>query len=147
MVVQMYRVSHGSLAYQRCEDQFLDNWEHPEKSAHVEDIYLVDEIDFGRSFRGTRFNTYMEQNGGEYVKGYHGTRRACHVGESGKSLIYCDNSECNLCCILRHSFDVKHATDKGMFGRGIYATPCSSNLQRLTCMREIIIYAATNTLC
>jgi len=38
---------------------------------------------------------------------FHGTNRACLLGESSNSVLLCNLKECYLCSILRASFDVK----------------------------------------
>ncbi|KAI1192289.1 hypothetical protein F5X97DRAFT_337673 [Nemania serpens] len=126
MVVRMHRISHDSRQYRRYKAQFESSWTHPNKSATVKQIYLADEDELDRSCRGTQFNKYLDRNGEEWDEWFHGTQRACYVGEAGDSLSYCYNPECSLCCILRYSFDVRQASDGGMFGRGIYTSPCSS---------------------
>ncbi|KAG6328589.1 hypothetical protein ID866_10501, partial [Astraeus odoratus] len=59
---------------------------------------------------------------------FHGTNRACLLGEKGNSIL-CNLHECNLCSILRTSFDTSRAARCLMvlrFGYGIYTTSCSS---------------------
>ncbi|KAI1109767.1 hypothetical protein F5Y14DRAFT_392265 [Nemania sp. NC0429] len=122
----MYRVSHDCWQYKRYKHHFLNSWTHEDKSADVKEVYLANESDLDRSHRGSRFNKYLDQNGQECDEWFHGTQRACYVGEAGSYLTYCYNPECYLCSILRYSFDVRHASDSAMFGRGIYTSPCSS---------------------
>jgi hypothetical protein len=38
---------------------------------------------------------------------FHGTNRACLLGESSRNILLCGLKECYLCSILRASFDVK----------------------------------------
>src|ERR1700710_327023 len=38
---------------------------------------------------------------------FHGTNRACLLGESSRNVLLCSLKECHLCSILRTSFDVK----------------------------------------
>jgi hypothetical protein len=38
---------------------------------------------------------------------FHGTNRACLLGESSSNVLLCSLKECYLCSILRASFDVK----------------------------------------
>jgi hypothetical protein len=49
------------------------------------------------------------RNGGRYKRLYHGTSRACHIGESGNDLKLCYDSDCGTCSILRESFKLKYA--------------------------------------
>ncbi|KAJ7915226.1 hypothetical protein B0H13DRAFT_1610790, partial [Mycena leptocephala] len=57
---------------------------------------------------------------------FHGTRRACFIGENDGNLSPCADSDCYLCSILRCGFDVAKADDDCMFGQGIYSSEMSS---------------------
>ncbi|KAH7925823.1 ADP-ribosylation [Leucogyrophana mollusca] len=60
---------------------------------------------------------------------FHGTNRACLIGEKPNNVILCSLRECYLCSILRSSFDVNKCGAKNTFkrfGHGIYTTACSS---------------------
>ena len=78
---------------------------------------------------------------------FHGTNRHCTLAEDGSRVRLCVLSKCNLCCIIRNSFDVKkcgmsrflqrllsvNSCKSGSkhrfrrFGTGIYTTACSSS--------------------
>lgn len=47
---------------------------------------------------------------------FHGTNRACLLGESSNNVLLCSLKECYLCSILRSSFDVKKC-GKGFLDR------------------------------
>ncbi|KAG1743470.1 ADP-ribosylation [Suillus lakei] len=67
---------------------------------------------------------------------FHGTNRACLLGESPRHVSSCNLNECYLCSILRVSFDVnKCGTKNGFrrFGQGIYTTACSSKADDYSC--------------
>ena len=55
---------------------------------------------------------------------FHGTTRACLLGENEDETLPCDLAECNLCRILRFSFDVALAGSKHEFKR--YVPPAIS---------------------
>ncbi|KAK4446068.1 hypothetical protein QBC34DRAFT_470722 [Podospora aff. communis PSN243] len=60
---------------------------------------------------------------------FHGTRRACHVGDSGPYLQLCNRRVCSLCRILMDGFKMNTAGSRGyapMFGGGINSTSVSS---------------------
>lgn len=40
---------------------------------------------------------------------FHGTKRLCQVGEAQQNVYCCKQSDCNLCCILRGSYDMERA--------------------------------------
>jgi len=60
---------------------------------------------------------------------FHGTFRACALGETEDNVRLCRLERCSLCSIIRSSFDVnlcgaQHKFSR--FGQGIYTTKCSS---------------------
>lgn len=60
---------------------------------------------------------------------FHGTDRACLLGETRNNVLLCSLQKCSLCSILRTSFDVTRCGSKNAFkrfGHGIYTTSCSS---------------------
>ncbi|SCO76932.1 uncharacterized protein FRV6_01144 [Fusarium oxysporum] len=124
MPIRMKRLSRSDPNYKDHEFKFYHSWCHDEKSAKVKSIYLASRDNIDKSYRGQRFFTYL--NGGSYKRLYHGTSRACHIGESGNDLKLCHDDDCGTCGILRQSFKLKYADDEGMFGPGIYSTPNSS---------------------
>ena len=59
---------------------------------------------------------------------WHGTRRACKLGDKGVKN-FCKDSDCSLCRIIKTSLDLKYfkeATGWGRFGEGIYTSSTSS---------------------
>ena len=59
---------------------------------------------------------------------WHGTQRKCNIGDKGVTN-FCTDSGCSLCCILKTSFDIRfvgRATDRGIYGAGIYTSSTSS---------------------
>ncbi|KAH8112675.1 ADP-ribosylation [Phellopilus nigrolimitatus] len=60
---------------------------------------------------------------------FHGTSRACLLGEEDNQDTICSSSRCSLCKIIQSSFDVKRCGSNhkfSRFGRAIYTTACSS---------------------
>ncbi|KZT01540.1 ADP-ribosylation [Laetiporus sulphureus 93-53] len=60
---------------------------------------------------------------------FHGTTRACLLGDTPYNTLPCNLPQCSLCKIIRESFDVKCCGLKNAFSRfgaGIYTTSCSS---------------------
>jgi hypothetical protein len=124
MVVEMKRLNRKSPEYKKYESWFKKKWEHPNSEADVKQVYMATMQGIANSFRGKCFNKYKGKR--DYKMVYHGTQRACNVGEKGDTLWLCKNKECFLCQILWHSFKVEKSSGGGMFGRGIYSTPVSS---------------------
>jgi len=60
---------------------------------------------------------------------FHGTNRACLLGENPKNVLLCKLSGCSLCTIIRESYDLNKCGTKNRFSRfgtGIYTSSCSS---------------------
>ncbi|KZT64794.1 ADP-ribosylation [Daedalea quercina L-15889] len=62
---------------------------------------------------------------------WHGTTRACTIGDSCSQGILCAKSSCSLCGIIRMSFSIAKAGQRpdhafSRFGSGIYTTATSS---------------------
>jgi len=60
---------------------------------------------------------------------FHGSNRACFVGEGDNCAQLCSFADCGICSIVQYSFDIKKTGSKHKFqrfGTGIYTSPCSS---------------------
>jgi len=60
---------------------------------------------------------------------YHGTIRTCRLGDTSNNGVLCRLSTCNMCGIIRSSYQVAYVgkrTNFGRFGNGIYTTATSS---------------------
>ncbi|KXN91287.1 Tankyrase-1, partial [Leucoagaricus sp. SymC.cos] len=79
---------------------------------------------------------------------FHGTSRACSLGEDRSTIHLCMLPECHLCCIVRNSFDIRKCGTKNKFqrrfGTGIYTTSVSSKADDYT--QNIDQEAATRVL-
>ncbi|CAK7198666.1 hypothetical protein SEUCBS139899_001330 [Sporothrix eucalyptigena] len=113
-------------------NHFERTWEHQNKQAEITTIYgvhrdkraaLVEQMG-KRNQAGVTAYTIKDHASVKNKIYYHGTQRACKIGEKTKTL--CTKDECHLCHILRESFRLEHANPRGMFGPGIYSTPNSS---------------------
>ncbi|RSL52547.1 hypothetical protein CEP54_010862 [Fusarium duplospermum] len=80
MAPGLYRLSESNHLYQDLREDFYNSWRHPDKRATVRAIYCVRESELNASYRGRRFNQYCIRGGSRFKLRYHGTRRACHVG-------------------------------------------------------------------
>ncbi|KAJ3468203.1 hypothetical protein MRS44_002268 [Fusarium solani] len=96
---------------------FDNGWHHPTKTATIQCIYVHKQ-------RAQELVAYL--NRGEARVLFHGTQRACHVGDPNHPLRVCNNTECRLCGILRDGFKIDRAKSTCMFGPGIYTTDVSS---------------------
>ncbi|KIP09431.1 hypothetical protein PHLGIDRAFT_44585, partial [Phlebiopsis gigantea 11061_1 CR5-6] len=60
---------------------------------------------------------------------WHGTVRACRLGDTEEDSEFCGDPMCSLCSILQSSFELTKAgqrTNFGRFGAGIYTSATSS---------------------
>jgi len=66
---------------------------------------------------------------------FHGTSRACALGETGDNVRLCRLARCSLCSVIRSSYDINLCGTKNKFsrfGQGIYTTKCSSKADDYT---------------
>jgi hypothetical protein len=63
---------------------------------------------------------------------FHGTRRGCRIAESPDLVSCCEMSTCNLCRILKGSYNMERSKGARMFGPGIYSTLVSSKADDYT---------------
>ncbi|KAF9037693.1 hypothetical protein BJ165DRAFT_1532341 [Panaeolus papilionaceus] len=66
---------------------------------------------------------------------FHGTNRSCKLAEDSSRVLLCGLTDCNLCSVIRNSFDIKRCGSKNKFkrfGTGIYTTSCSSKADDYT---------------
>ncbi|KAJ4249256.1 hypothetical protein NW757_007833 [Fusarium falciforme] len=96
---------------------FDNGWHHPNRTAEIQCIYVHRQ-------RVQELVAYL--NRGEARVLFHGTQRACHVGDPEYALRVCNNAECRLCGILRDGFKLDRAKSTCMSGPGIYTTDVSS---------------------
>lgn len=63
---------------------------------------------------------------------FHGTKRACRIADSSSDVTCCTQDDCNLCRILKGSYNMERAKGARMFGPGIYSTLVSSKADDYT---------------
>jgi len=131
-MVKLDLLEEGDALYDKAQGWFEDGWEHPDKTYELEAIYYInpeapdvpqqydDNLDYVRRVRRRMGGSDPQ----EYL--FHGTRRACRVGDDDDHIWPCNLSDCNFCHILKLSFSLGHASAGGMFGPGIYTSSVSS---------------------
>lgn len=130
-------VPQDHATYWAVHDQFTATWTHPigTQRAEVRMVYRIIPApsvwDNYWAYREVleakgRFSAQGKYPGNEHLL-WHGTLRACRVGELGQN-VFCTNSGCSLCSIARGSFNVASAKSHGFqrFGQGIYTSSKSS---------------------
>ncbi|KAN0124651.1 hypothetical protein V8E53_015719 [Lactarius tabidus] len=119
-------------AYQNVQKQFTDQWKHPTPVPTVIKIWRI----FGeRSVldRYFRYQLEVEQRtgipGANTRRRFHGTIRACRLGDTSNDGALCSLSTCNICSIIRSFYKIAYVgirTNFGRFGNGIYTSATSS---------------------
>ncbi|EIW84395.1 ADP-ribosylation [Coniophora puteana RWD-64-598 SS2] len=132
----LLEIPKDHAAYKSVSHQFQATWKHGTPCPAVQRIYHV----VSTSSAGKKYKDYraaVEGRGKFTQKGmaegnesrrWHGTRRACKLGDNGHTTL-CTSANCSLCAILRTSYMIKFVgsnTGWGRFGRGIYTSSTSS---------------------
>ncbi|KAI8951965.1 ADP-ribosylation [Xylaria longipes] len=130
-MVHLMPLGCNDPVYREAEKRFRTGWKHPGITYHLEGIYYINQAGGAAQQHLVRNRAYLQQvqchiswPAEQYL--FHGTRRACHVGDDSCNLQPCNLDECNFCHILKCSFSLSHANANGMFGAGIYTSSISS---------------------
>jgi hypothetical protein len=140
---------------------FYEGWQHPKARPTIHNIFYVAYSGSGLTHLG-KFSDYWyalikllkyssdrlnSNKVGNTQMMFHGTKRSCTIADNPQKVVCCTASDCNLCCILRGSYNMERA--KGgespifslsflylferfssslarMFGPGIYSSLVSS---------------------
>jgi len=119
--------------YGRIKKLFEEGWLHPNKPLPViRSIFkLLKTGDEMGDYYSYNSNVKAEVGGGIVTSGmfFHGTNRACTLGDNRTEDELCSKKDCSLCAIIRDSYDVGKTGSKhnfSRFGPGIYTSACSS---------------------
>jgi len=126
-----------SPTYSRVEKLFNKGWKHRQKrKPRVHAVFKVISpegtlkpyLDYRASVQAS---PSMKAAGKTELESllFHGTRRACLLGEDINNLRLCSLRKCSVCSIIRSSFDIEKCGSRHKFmrfGQGIYTTSCSS---------------------
>ncbi|OJA08490.1 hypothetical protein AZE42_02844 [Rhizopogon vesiculosus] len=148
-------LSHDGTHFAEVEDLFNKGWRHGRKvRPQIQGIFKILWPDsnlepYLQHRKQVQTRVRSRNNTGNEKLLFHGTNRACLLGESSSNVLLCGLKECYLCSILRASFDVKKCGMKNAFkrfGHGIYTTACSSkaddyscNLSQDACLRTMLV--------
>ncbi|KAF9565448.1 ADP-ribosylation [Agrocybe pediades] len=122
--VNLIHVPRSDPEYQIISSKFYDGWKHPKAVPTIERIFYVAYSSAGLAHLGM-FSEYSNKVGNTQLL-FHGTRRVCRIGDSPENVTCCNHDNCNLCSILRGSYNMERAQNARMFGPGIYSTAVSS---------------------
>ncbi|KAF8547827.1 ADP-ribosylation [Imleria badia] len=132
---RLVQVERSSPIFAEIEQLFAKSWHRCEKcKPKVQFIFEVQWPEHAlRPYFAYRAkvqeSTHAEDGRGNEKFLFHGTNRACVLGESPSTILLCYRKRCSLCSILRTSLAVSKCGTKNAFkryGNGIYLTPCSS---------------------
>ncbi|EIM89175.1 ADP-ribosylation [Stereum hirsutum FP-91666 SS1] len=129
-------LSPGYHRFQSVAHQFEVTWRHPTTCPPVSKIYQIigdaPSVDAYTAYKQALENAedFQSQNlaEGNEERRWHGTKRACQLGDPGHTKL-CTHTSCSLCNIIRNSFDLKHFGERtgwGRFGCGLYTSSTSS---------------------
>jgi len=132
----MMYLHHNDPVYKEAEHLFHSRWKHPKhKKAHIKAVlYTVHNGQTAQNFLA-QYQAYSQsiiQHQGKHAEKmlFHGTKRACQLGDSPHRNRPCHFPECNLCHILKCTFSLGTAAASGLFGPGIYTTTRASKADR-----------------
>jgi len=124
--------TNNMASFREVSKQFRDQWKHPTPIPTVVKIWRI-YCDKDHTDEFSRYKLAIERKtnytGGNSKRRWHGTIRACTIGDSEHQKELCYNANCSLCGIIRTSFHIAKAgqrTNFGRFGEGIYTSATSS---------------------
>ncbi|KZT64779.1 hypothetical protein DAEQUDRAFT_759736 [Daedalea quercina L-15889] len=125
-------VSSDMDAFRDVSKQFQDQWKHPTSVPTVHKIWKI-YCDKQHNGQFSRYRLSVERlrniPNGNSKRRWHGTIRACNIGDSEAWASVCQSNACSLCGIIKTSFRLANAgqrTNFGRFGAGIYTSATSS---------------------
>ncbi|KAK3898427.1 hypothetical protein C8A05DRAFT_37988 [Staphylotrichum tortipilum] len=133
--MRMFPLNKDENDYRVIQNLFESSWNHSDKSAQIQGIYMVRPADGETGLRasGHCYPEFMGQRRLGPIEPeirFHGTYRACFIGEAAPGpygfLWTCREHECRLCATMRNSLTLP-ADGTGMFGSAIYSSSCSSS--------------------
>ncbi|KAI6125097.1 ADP-ribosylation [Pisolithus croceorrhizus] len=132
---RLLRIDRENPRFSEIEQLFRKGWRHRKKNRpQIRFIFKVlwsePMLEPYLAYRSSIQETVRakDMRGNEQLL-FHGTDRACLLGETRNNVVLCSLPKCSMCSILRTSFDVKRCGSKNAFkrfGHGIYTTSCSS---------------------
>ncbi|KAH9969953.1 ADP-ribosylation [Russula compacta] len=131
-VPMILEVPSGNAKYEDVVNQFTEKWKHPTQVPTVVKLWRI----YGDRAVLDRFSRYqleLERRTGHLSgntrRRFHGTIRACRLGDTSSDSALCQLRACNMCRIIQSSFQLARAgerTNFGRFGAGIYTSATSS---------------------
>ncbi|KDQ59291.1 hypothetical protein JAAARDRAFT_68789 [Jaapia argillacea MUCL 33604] len=123
MPATLIPTSPNSPMYQDAVSRFWSSWSNPTmtKPTVVNAFYVNHQ---GHQV-WKNYDKYLNEVGNEQYM-WHGTTRACTIGDDNSQVTACQLHNCSVCHILRATLDPSKSSKKSMFGIGAYVAPSSS---------------------
>ncbi|EKM52567.1 uncharacterized protein PHACADRAFT_261065 [Phanerochaete carnosa HHB-10118-sp] len=128
----LVEVPRSHIAFEDVQAQFECQWQHTPMPPTIHKVYRVT----CSKQHIARFDRYRAEVGrrigyadGNVIRCWHGTARACRVGDDSSRLTPCSRSDCSLCNVMKWSYDLSWSGKRrswGRFGSGIYTSSTSS---------------------
>ncbi|CAG7851177.1 SubName: Full=Uncharacterized protein {ECO:0000313/EMBL:CCA71846.1} [Serendipita indica DSM 11827] len=153
MAPGIIEIPSGHPKFRDVANQFDTKWTHTNMAPQTAKFIYLILINAAQNFSYNAYRDRVEQEGGFATKGrmpgneslrFHGTTRACLLGDPGNTQL-CSDSTCGLCGIIRTSFDLKLYKGKtgwGQFGCGFYTSATSSKSDSYTSNKKASQYKA-----
>ncbi|KAF8955896.1 hypothetical protein BDZ97DRAFT_235246 [Flammula alnicola] len=110
--VNLIHVPSNDPEYHIIAQKFWDGWNHPHKSKPtVKNIFYVAYSSSEALEHLGKFSDYSNKVGNTEML-FHGTQRACRIAESPNDVKSCSLYNCNLCSILKGSYNMERAKGK-----------------------------------
>ncbi|KAJ3537125.1 hypothetical protein NMY22_g5731 [Coprinellus aureogranulatus] len=94
--------------HMRISSLFISAWKHPRPFPNIKNIFYVAHSSADALAHLSRFSNYSNKVGNTQLL-FHGTTRTCTLGSSDAQTRLCSRPDCNLCLILRGSYDIEKA--------------------------------------
>ncbi|PSR86934.1 hypothetical protein PHLCEN_2v5282, partial [Hermanssonia centrifuga] len=125
-------IGEKHTAFENVSSQFKIQWKHSIQVPQVVKIWkLIGDKDVIARFSRYKLTTgrRIGSESGNSRRRWHGTARACILGDNDDETQFCQSPDCFLCSIIQSSFDKAQflqSTNFGRFGHGIYTSATSS---------------------
>ncbi|KIM28480.1 hypothetical protein M408DRAFT_69587 [Serendipita vermifera MAFF 305830] len=123
----------------KIEGWFQSGWKHTTTKPTLQYIYAI----FSTEHNDRMYSAYQDgvENQRQFAKKsmtrgneqyrWHGSSRACQLGEHGQTT-FCKIQTCGTCGIIKSNFDVHKFKRWGRFGKGIYSSQTTSKSHQYT---------------
>ncbi|KAI0688515.1 hypothetical protein BC835DRAFT_308291 [Cytidiella melzeri] len=125
-------INNNYTVFEDVKQQFIRQWKHRTPVPGVIKVWRIIGLKpLYDDFANYKLSVEMNRNlpGGNCKRRWHGTVRACRIGDDENQNTICMEQTCSLCRIIETSFRLAKfgkRTNYGRFGQGIYTSATSS---------------------